>query len=121
MTVVDAEQTMIHETEDPLVEMEVSGVEIMAALPDEEQAKIVESFNTVCDDWNEEPVESVTELPDAILADWEVWVDAESSLTRWEILLRVLEARDRAYTWSNPAFYTVVTDLGDPPLEVASS
>ncbi|MFC6772083.1 hypothetical protein ACFQDD_11255 [Halorubrum pallidum] len=117
MTLATGETIRIHESWDPLDEVEVNGAEIMDVLSDDVQAEIVEAFNAVRDDWHEEAVESVAELPDHVHDDWEDWVEPRSSLPRLEILSRVLEAREDVYVWTTVHSQTIVTNLGKPPVE----
>lgn len=93
MTIIPGEPFRIETIEQFKNQLNVDGEEILKSASKEEQQSVIARYNEICEEWDEEPVETIDELPDHIYEKWHAYY-FEDSIT---IIPDVLDARDTAY------------------------
>ena len=95
MSILRGEKTIVEGFDQFRNSLDVENDEILEAIPESERAAIVESFNDLSDDYDADPVNSVTELPHWAIDEFVLhWLSKED---RHWMIIAILENRDLDY------------------------
>lgn len=94
MTILSGEVHEFEGLDDSLDELNIKPKELFEVLSDEDKETVVEEYNAICSDWNEEPVDSVSELPCFVYNEWREWLTFRHTDN---LVLDVLRERDQEY------------------------
>lgn len=93
MTIVHGEKWIVEGIGQFMERLDVTGKEVMLSEPPDRRKDIVEEFNGICDDYNEEPVESVSDLPEWVYEEWHEWYQEDAHTA----IVNVLSRRRKKY------------------------
>ncbi|RLM68488.1 hypothetical protein [Halorubrum sp. Atlit-26R] len=121
MTVATGNVTRIPESYDTLQEIDATGAEIVNAIPEVDQQRLIEWYDRDGGNYSGPSAEKADnladELPEEVLDDWETWIHEAIRPGRGEVVMYVLEAREDVYIHTNAVDYEIVMNLGEPPVD----
>lgn len=71
--------------------------EFFKTLSKPEQERLIEEYNSLCSDWDEEPIEEIDNLPEFVCRDWKEWIVHGLGKSNFEPIITALEAREAEY------------------------